>query len=407
MAQDLRAKIEEGLAHQRAGRLDEAEAIYRAVLAENRDEPNAANLLGTIALAKGHHDAAVRLAAHAFKLRPDSALFAGNLGAALAAAGHPDKAAQMLAGAVRGRPDDPLIRRNLGTALSRLGRTEEALEHLDRAATLAPDLAENHLGRAYVLKDLGRRSEALAAVERTLAAPSAAPATRAQAEFLRAALSPEQGAPARAPASYVKELFDVTAARFDAELESLGYQTPDLMAAMLAETLGAPAGRLSVLDLGCGTGLSGLALRAFAANLVGLDLSPRMLAAAKARGCYDMLLEGDLLDLLPTMPAESFDLVAAADVLNYLGDLYPALAAIARRLKPGGSLIFSTEATEGAGAGPAGYALGEGLRFRHDPAHVAELAADAGFELKARKRVVLRREGSVAVEGDLHLFTLL
>ncbi|MFC7554202.1 class I SAM-dependent DNA methyltransferase [Pseudoroseomonas wenyumeiae] len=76
--------------------------------------------------------------------------------------------------------------------------------------------------------------------------------------------------------------------------------------------------------------------------LEGVDLSPRMLAAARARGIYDALHEADLLDVLPARPGH-WGLVAAADVLNYLGDLSAALPAMAAALAPGGLAAFSLE----------------------------------------------------------------
>jgi predicted TPR repeat methyltransferase len=152
-----------------------------------------------------------------------------------------------------------------------------------------------------------------------------------------------------------------------------------------------------VLDLGCGTGLSGVALKPFARRLAGLDLAPRMLAEAQKRGLYDTLEQGDLLDWLPRRRG-GFDLIAAADVLNYLGDLAPALAAIALALTPGGLAAFSIERGEGAP-----FALGPGMRYRHDPAHVARLAADAGLAAVARQDAALREEKGAPVAGVLFL----
>ncbi|HYZ32599.1 MAG TPA: methyltransferase domain-containing protein, partial [Crenalkalicoccus sp.] len=202
--------------------------------------------------------------------------------------------------------------------------------------------------------------------------------------------------PDRAPAAYVRALFDGFAPRFEAELSgALGYRTPALLAALLEEAGVAPRRALAVLDLGCGTGLSGEALAPFARRLEGLDLSPRMLAEAAKRGCYATLHEADLLAWLPARHG-AFGLIAAADVLNYLGDLGPALAAIAGALTPGGVAAFSVEAGQGVP-----YALGEGLRYRHDPAHVAALAPGAGLQVAAERQATLRLERGAPAEGAL------
>ena len=214
-------------------------------------------------------------------------------------------------------------------------------------------------------------------------------------EVVQVAALGRAAVPDRAPARYVRDLFDGFAERFDAELaEKLDYRTPELLAAALRDA-GAPAGEGICLDLGCGTGLSGVALAPLARRLEGLDLSPRMLALARRRGIYAALHQADLLEWLPAHPG-AFDLVAAADVLNYLGDLSPALAGIAAALKPGGLAAFSLEAGEGAP-----FELGATMRYRHDPRHAEFLAAAAGFGVVARRKAVLRQERGQPVAGVL------
>ena len=194
----------------------------------------------------------------------------------------------------------------------------------------------------------------------------------------------------------MRDLFDQFAPRFEAELTgALDYRTPSLLAGLLERAGVAAARRLRVLDLGCGTGLSGAALADFARRLEGLDLSPRMLAEARKRGIYHALHKADLLDWLPGRTG-AFDLIAAADVLNYLGELAPALAAIAGALAAGGMAAFSVEAGEGAP-----FALGAAMRYRHDPAHVAALAAAAGFTVVVQEAAVLRLEQGAPVAGAL------
>ena len=84
--------------------------------------------------------------------------------------------------------------------------------------------------------------------------------------------------------------------------------------------------------------------------------------------------------------------------LNYLGDLSPALAGMAAALRPGGLAAFSVE------RGVAGaYALGPGLRYRHDPTLLRPLAARHGFIVLAEAEVALRQERDAPVPGQLLL----
>lgn len=383
------ALVARGAGHHQAGRIAEAEAHYRRALRLDAGQADALNLLGVILRGRGELAEALRLAERASALLPRAAGVQANLGAALAEAGRLAEAVAAMQRALALAPDDATTWRNLGQALTAGGQAAAAVAPLERALALAPRAPEPWLAMAHARRALGEAAAAREAARQALALSLGQPALAEQAAFLLAAL--EGAAPARAPAAYVRELFDQFAPRFDAELEALAYRTP----AALAEALHAAGAGGAVLDLGCGTGLSGIALRPLATRLEGVDLSPRMLAAARARGLYEALHEADLLEFLPRRAA-TWDVIAAADVLNYLGDLAPALAAMRLALRPGGLAGFSIEAGDAAP-----FVLGEGLRYRHAPAHVAGLAAAAGFALVAQAALTLRQEKGQPVAGAL------
>lgn len=390
--------LREAVALHQAGDLAGAEATYRRILRRWKDDANAQHLLGVALRQQGRLAEALQQLDRAVARRPQDPLFRANRGAALADAGRLKEAVADLTRAAAARPQDATTLRNLGQAMAAMGNAAGALDPLARAAAAAPDAAEPRLALAHALREAGDPGAAAEAAQAALDRAPPGSDTGREARFLLAALG---GAPppGRAPADYVRALFDRYAPRFDADLQGrLGYRTPALLAAMIEADGTAPARALRVLDLGCGTGLSGLALAPFAARLDGLDLSPRMLEEAARRGIYAALHEADLEAFLPAHP-RAWDLIAAADVLNYLGDLGPALAGIAGALAAGGIAAFSIETGEGGG-----YALGEGLRYRHDPAHVAALAAGAGLAELAREEVTLREERGTPVRGTLFLF---
>jgi predicted TPR repeat methyltransferase len=392
---DPAALLREAAAYHAQGNLPQAERLYREVLRRDPRAANAHNLLGVLARQRGDVAGALRHTEKALALRPQAPVFLANRGATLAEAGRMPEAVLALRGALATRPDDAVTLRNLGQALCALGDATAALAPLERATALQPDGAEPWLALAHARREAGDAPGAIAAAEQALACAAARPEMAGQARFLLAALGATP-APDRAPAAYVRDLFDQFAPRFEAELTGrLEYRTPELLAALLSAAGVAAERRQTVLDLGCGTGLSGLVLAPFARRLEGLDLSPRMLAEARRRTLYHALHEADLLDFLPRHPA-AYGLVAAVDVLNYLGDLGPALHAIAGALLPGGIAAFSVEAGD-----TTPFALGEGLRYRHDPAHVAALASAAGFTELARQDAVLRQEKGAPVAGVL------
>jgi predicted TPR repeat methyltransferase len=100
-----------------------------------------------------------------------------------------------------------------------------------------------------------------------------------------------------------------------------------------------------VLDLGCGTGVCGLHLAGACDLLVGVDVSPAMLAKARERNLYHQLEQSDIEEYLRHAPAQCFDAVLAADVFVYLGDLAAIFRAVARVLKQDGVYALSIEET--------------------------------------------------------------
>ncbi|MFC7736345.1 methyltransferase [Roseomonas sp. GCM10028921] len=386
------AFVREGAARHGIGDVQGALALYRRALELVPDEPNATNLVGIAARQLGDIETALVLSARAVAMDPESPIFLAAHGATLAEAGHLDQAVTVLGKAVQKRPGDAVSRRNLGQALCALGRVGEAMPHLREAVALVPQDAEAQLALAHGLREAGATRPAAEAARRAL---SAGGDVAAQARFLLASLG-EGKAPPKPPAAYVRNLFDTYAPRFDAELTgTLGYRTPEALTALLREAGLVPEAALDVLDAGCGTGLSGEAMRPWARRMVGVDLSPRMLDAARRRGIYDALEEAELVEFLIAHRG-AYDLVAAADVLNYLGDLAPALNAMAAALRPGGHAAFSVETGQGAP-----FALGEGMRYRHDPAHVLTLAEATRLRVVELQDVTLREERGAPVAGTL------
>lgn len=155
-----------------------------------------------------------------------------------------------------------------------------------------------------------------------------------------------------------------------------------------------------VLDLGCGTGLMGMELKSLASRLVGVDLSPQMIAQAATRALYDELIVEDLCEFLARAPSDAFDLVSAADVLNYLGNLTPVLAGAHRLLRPGGLVLFSVEHLFEAGKD---FKLGKTGRYMHAAPYIRRLALATGFAVLSIESAELRKEKGQAVEGLLFL----
>lgn len=144
--------------------------------------------------------------------------------------------------------------------------------------------------------------------------------------------------PEKAPASYVRPLFDDYAQNYDDHLTgALRYNVPVQLRDILGSRLG--GGVKKAIDLGCGTGLCGPLFRDLASHLIGVDLSPKMPAEAQNRAVYDELVTDDLVTYLQRNAAR-FDLCLPADVFVYIGDLHPTFRAVVKALVPGGCFAF-------------------------------------------------------------------
>ena len=120
-----------------------------------------------------------------------------------------------------------------------------------------------------------------------------------------------------------------------------------------------------------------------------------MLDKARAVGVYDELVQGDLVEHLQTT-AKYHDLVLAADVFIYVGELAPVFAALQRVVAPGGVFCFSAEA---AGDGVATFELRPSLRYAHAEPYLRQLAADHGFEVAALHAGTIRSDQRERVDG--------
>jgi predicted TPR repeat methyltransferase len=199
-------------------------------------------------------------------------------------------------------------------------------------------------------------------------------------------------APAAAPESYVRGLFEQYAGSFDAHLlEKLSYRAPGLLAEAVA---GLGRERFAhAIDLGCGTGLCGAAFRARTEFLTGVDLSPRMIEAARSKRLYDRLVVQSLGEFLAAEAAESADLLLAADVLVYVGDLDPIFRLARHVLRENGTFALTLQSSE------SGFCLGEDLRYAHAPAFLRELAERHSLATAVMAETATRRDAGIEVPG--------
>ena len=284
--------------------------------------------------------------------------------------------------AVSLNPDVAIVVLALGETLLAVEALPAAIAELQRALRLDPALARARVLIAGAWLAAGEADKALENL-RELDDPPAA--MIAAAEAIKSA--------ARSDPGYVRHLFDQFSADYDSRmLGQLSYAAPQILLDLAGMVM---PGReaLSILDLGCGTGLAGAAFKSLAARLDGVDLSPAMIEKARARKIYDHLQVADLQTPLGTA-GPAYDLILAADTLVYLGDLKPVFDAASVRLATDGYFLFTVEKAEGEG-----FELGPKRRWRHSETYLRRLAGETGLALAGLVAAAPRSEANQPVQG--------
>lgn len=287
----------------------------------------------------------------------------------------------------------PALFNDMGNVLVGLHQLDAAERAYRLALDLKPDLAPLYGNLAKVLLEQGRRDDVVVLYRQCLVHCPDDPVAR---HMLTALEGVEM--PLRASEQYLRQTFDMFAETFDRKLLSLGYDGPGLIERLLEKknTRHEPS---TVLDLGCGTGLCGKVLRSHAQKLIGVDLSPAMLKKAAERKLYDDLIEEELISYLRRV-TERFDVITAADVLCYFGDLGDVLTSAAGVLVKGGSFAFTVEALSSTSAD---YALVESGRFAHTRSYIMRVADLTGFDVAVFEEAILRQEYETPTQGYIVL----
>jgi predicted TPR repeat methyltransferase len=344
-------------------------------------DPIALHEAGIQAYRAGDLDRAAALIGRAIAFNGGVPSFHYNLGIVLKASGRTQEAAASYERAVALKPDYVDAHNNLGNVWKLLDRRDEARTCFERALQYSPGNADTHYNLGVLCSELGLRGEAEGHFRHCLACD---PGDRRGAAILLAHLGAGD-VPERTTQAQLLSIYDVRSRFWDQERSYFG-------ATLVAEGLGRHAGGAGcdILDMGCGTGLVGAAVRILARRLDGVDISPAMLEKAKAKGVYDQLFEAELQSFLAGRE-KNYDAVLAAATLIHFGDLKPLFAAISCALRDEGLFVFTLFLDESSSAdyGVASLdRLAESGCFRHGLPYVERLAAESGFSMLELGKVV-------------------
>jgi predicted TPR repeat methyltransferase len=381
----------QGNEHFEAGRYGEARSCFEAALVLAPGRASVLANLGTTHFRLGQWREAIPPLQQTTAADPNQPDAWACLGLAHVALAQWQAAAIPLARALALEPQRAGLWLVYGQCRLRLGQVEPALQAFDRAVAMDPNLAEAWSERGSLLRELQRLEEAAECFERAIT-------LGADPDLHRYYLASVRGArgPATPPRGYVEALFDDYADEFQAHLvEKLRYQAHE---SLLRPLLQAGRRYRAVLDLGCGSGLCGPLIQPLADAIDGVDLSRVMLQRAGELGVYRELLHADLVSFL-TETTRSADLVLAADVFIYVGELSAVFESVRRILEPAGCFAFTVELL------PEGQdvRLLPSLRYAHSESYVRRLAQTHGFKLRQLFTAPLRYDQLKPVQG-LYVF---
>lgn len=408
------------------GRITEAEAAYRRLIAADPQDARLFHLLGRLLHQQGKKDEAIENLRRALMIRPDDTQAMNDLGLLYQEVGALDEAVLCFTRLIEMDPGNATATNNLGVVLKNQNRLAEAAATLTKAVSLEPQNAGAFYNLGNTLKRLNdwigssaayRQALAinpkmldiypkLAAVLRRMEIPDEASKVFEQwlehepdnpiARHLLAAGS-NHAVPARATSEYVRAVFNEYAETYDQHLHKLVYRGPQLIAEALFKNFPTPEPKFDILDMGCGTGLCGRILKPLSRRLVGVDLAPKMLERAQQLGIYDELVEMDLVDFLNSHPS-MFDVAVSGDTLGYFGDLQPALAAVRYALRDEGLLVCTFETGDDEEIPSTGYLLMKSGRYRHARAYLETTLPGNGFLVRDFASGTLRMEAGRPVD---------
>ena len=172
--------------------------------------------------------------------------------------------------------------------------------------------------------------------------------------------------------------FNSASIEYEAGRRNAVYKTPEFIFNEVRRIK--PLKYNSVLDLGCGTGLSGILFRDFTEYLSGVDLSVEMMALALDKKIYNELSEEDILQFLSKSVTNRWDVIIAASVFIYFGDLCKLFEQIYRVLNINGVVSFDLNDDPNNDYYSV-FSL-NGLQFQHGKNYVLSCAKKVGLQVE-------------------------
>ncbi|KGP63337.1 methyltransferase [Legionella norrlandica] len=369
--------------------LIEAEQAFRKVLEHDREHVQSLINLGVVALKREQNQLAVDYFTKALALDNEDIDARNNLAATFMHHDRFENALMHYDVLLKKEPNNIEYLYNSGVAQMALGHLNEAIILFEQILHLQKDHAPSLNNLAAIYLRMEKRDTARDYLKQALAIN---PQDKVSQHMLNAITGETC---TDTTEQYAQNLFNNYALYYDQHMQGqLHYTIPHHIGRLVHRFQLLQVN--NVLDLGCGTGLTGTVLREISKHLTGVDISEKMIARAKEKGIYDLLVCSELIDFLKK-DNKYYDLAVAADVLPYFGDLENIFNYLQQRLNQKGFFIFTTEISA---ATP--WKLESSARFSHLPEYIEELIHKYQFQLVEKENIPGRTQNKQVLEIMLY-----
>lgn len=383
-----------GAAQKMEGDLNEAKLSFEKSIRIKPEFPDPYNNLGAILLETYNLDEALNSFNTAIKLKEDYVDAYANLGLVYKEKNLFQKALAILNKGLSYDLNNNAILFNIGVVYEGLNNYNKAEDYYLKVTKLDPENVNYLYKLASLYKDQEKYDLSLNFLKKILKINDNLEIIN-KAKFWINAI--EGNNLKRPPENYVKDLFDNYSNNFEKSLvNNLEYSAPKLIAKTLLEiknlkNLG------NVIDLGCGTGLIGKEIKQYCNNLIGVDISQKMLDLANQKNIYDELYKSEINSYLKNNEL-NFNLFIFADVFIYIGKLNHIFDLIKSKNKKKGYLIFTIELNENKN-----FFLEKTGRFSHSKNYIIRCLNELNYEVLKYVNFNLRKYKNGYVKGALIL----
>ena len=370
-------------------RTEKAKSVFEKAANLNPPDLSSCYNLGRLKQLESDHQGAIVVYKSILDQQPDIGVVWNNLGVAYREIGKQDDAISSFQAAVRFAPEMAEAWNNLGVAQDELNLTENAIKSYRKAIEIQPDYTSPHLNIGISLQKSEQFREAEEHYNKVLKLQP----DNEIAKFMLQSIRGEE-IPDAAPVEHVRSIFDQCAENFETILvEKLDYKTPELLFNLVHPYL---SDKMTILDLGCGTGLGAQLYRPFAKSLTGVDVSAKMLEKAFEKKIFNRL---EVFDILQdwTFPTK-FDLIYSSDVFVYFGNLDAIIKSASSYLVDGGKIAFSVEELKD---NIEDYKLYPSGRYAHSQKYIQETLKRHELKIIEISRTDIRNQSGNPVKGLL------